>query len=104
MLPFGLRSAPKTFNAIADALCWHLHGIGIAHILHYLDDYIIVAPPQSMWSLAWHQVAWPPEAQVLSIAEKELIPIILAGLAWGAQWQGQRVTCHCDNQTVVADF
>ena len=23
-LPFGLRSAPKIFNAVADALCWYL--------------------------------------------------------------------------------
>ena len=25
MLPFGLRSAPKIFNAMADALNWYLH-------------------------------------------------------------------------------
>ena len=45
MLPFGLRSAPKIFNAVADALCWHLHRSGIPMIRHYLDDFIIVAPP-----------------------------------------------------------
>ena len=29
VLPFGLRSAPKIFNALADALQWicHFHGI-----------------------------------------------------------------------------
>jgi hypothetical protein len=47
MLPFGLRSAPKIFNAVADALAWHLHQSGISQIRHYLDDFIIVAPPQS---------------------------------------------------------
>ena len=47
MLPFGLRSAPKVFNAVADALAWHLHQQGIALIRHYLDDFIIVAPPGS---------------------------------------------------------
>ena len=25
MLPFGLRSAPKIFNTVADALNWYLH-------------------------------------------------------------------------------
>ena len=45
MLPFGLRSAPKVFNAVADALCWYLHQEGIPIVRHYLDDYIIVAPP-----------------------------------------------------------
>lgn len=48
MLPFGLRSAPKIFNALADALNWHLlHQCGIHGVKHYLDDFIIVAPPQS---------------------------------------------------------
>jgi len=45
MLPFGLRSAPKIFNAVADALNWYLHQCGIPHVLHYLDDFIIVALP-----------------------------------------------------------
>ena len=46
-LPFGLRSAPKIFNAVADALCWCLQQAGIRFILHCLDDYIIVSPPNS---------------------------------------------------------
>ena len=46
-LPFGLRSAPKIFNAVADALCWCLQQCGIQYVLHYLDDYIVVAPPDS---------------------------------------------------------
>jgi hypothetical protein len=45
MLPFGLRSAPKIFNAVADALNWHLQQAGIPLIRHYLDDYIIITPP-----------------------------------------------------------
>ena len=47
MLPFGLRLAPKIFNAVSDALNWYLHRCGIHIIRHYLDDFIIVAPPQS---------------------------------------------------------
>ena len=45
MLPFGLRSAPKIFNSLADALCWHLHQSGIANVFHYLDDFILLVPP-----------------------------------------------------------
>ena len=45
MLPFSLRSATKIFNAVADALNWYLHQAGIQHILHYLDDFIIITPP-----------------------------------------------------------
>ena len=43
MLLFGLRSAPKIFTAVADALQWILNSRGIYPLLHYLDDYILVA-------------------------------------------------------------
>ena len=43
MLPFGLRSAPKIFSAVADGLQWILVQKGITHLLHYLDDFILVA-------------------------------------------------------------
>ena len=36
-LPFGLRSAPKILNAVADTLCWCLQLAGICFVLHYLD-------------------------------------------------------------------
>ena len=42
-LPFGLCSAPKFFNAIADALQWLIEQEGTEGILHYLDDFLIVA-------------------------------------------------------------
>ena len=47
MLPFGLWSAPKIFNAIADALEWHLKSRGIVHLFHYLDDFAILGSPNS---------------------------------------------------------
>ena len=47
MLPFGLRSAPKIFNAVADALEWCLRDRGVRHIYHYLDDFIVIGPPRS---------------------------------------------------------
>ena len=43
VLPFGLRSAPKLFSAVADALQWILHKKDIEKGLHYLDDFILVA-------------------------------------------------------------
>ena len=47
MLPFGLRSAPKLFNAIADAIEWYLRQRGVQNVFHYLDDFIVVGPPDS---------------------------------------------------------
>ena len=51
-LPFGLRSAPKIFSAVADALQWILIQKGVRTVLHYLDDFIIVA---RSWSEANYQ-------------------------------------------------
>ena len=42
-LPFGLRSAPKIFNALADAVQWMAEQQGIDDIWHYLDDFITCA-------------------------------------------------------------
>ena len=47
MLPFGLRSAPKIFNALADALQWVCQHAGVQDIFHYLDDFAIVGPLES---------------------------------------------------------
>lgn len=47
MLPFGLRSAPKIFNAVADALEWCIAQKGVEYIFHYLDDFLVMGPPES---------------------------------------------------------
>jgi len=44
MLPFGLRSAPKIFTAIADALEWIVRSRGVRHVDHYLDDFVTLGP------------------------------------------------------------
>ena len=46
-LPFGLRSAPKLFNILADLLSWIAAQEGISGILHYFDDFLIIGPPHS---------------------------------------------------------
>ena len=46
-LPFGLRSAPKLFNILADLLSWILESKGVSPILHYLDDFLTMGPPSS---------------------------------------------------------
>ncbi len=45
VLPFGLRSAPKIFNAIADAMEWIAVSCGVSHLWHFLDDYITIGAP-----------------------------------------------------------
>ena len=46
-LPFGLRSAPIIFTALADALEWIVKQQGIRFLYHYLDDYITLGAPHS---------------------------------------------------------
>ena len=46
-LPFGLRLAPKILNALADALERCVAKKGVDHIYHYLDDFIVVGPPDN---------------------------------------------------------
>lgn len=46
-LPFGLRSAPKLFTAVADGLAWALACQGASNFLHYLDDYFFCSAAQS---------------------------------------------------------
>lgn len=42
LLLFGLRSAPKLFNVIADAVRFVVRSQGIQHATQYLDDSIIL--------------------------------------------------------------
>ena len=46
-MPFGLRSAPKIFDALADFLAWLLYHNRVPYIVHYLDDFLTMAPSGS---------------------------------------------------------
>ena len=62
-LPFGLRSAPKIFSAVAHTLAW------ILLQLHYLDDFLLLGQPGS--------AQWSPElAQTLQGCQELVVPIV----------------------------
>lgn len=47
-LTFGCRSSPKIFDSLSEALCWILvNNHKLPHVLHLLDDFLIVTPPSS---------------------------------------------------------
>ena len=52
-LPFGLRSAPKIFTAIADAVEWILRKVGVEAVIHYLVDILLVGAPESPECELW---------------------------------------------------
>ena len=49
--PFGLPSAPKLYNAIADGLLWVLWSWDKVEGIHYLDDFLLFGLPE-YWQCA----------------------------------------------------
>lgn len=47
VLPFGLRSAPKIFNAITSGLQWIATKRGVSFLDHFLDDFITGAASET---------------------------------------------------------
>lgn len=47
VLPFGLRSAPLLFSAVADALAWMMQQRGVGWLDHYIDDFVTAGAPNS---------------------------------------------------------
>ena len=46
-LPFGLRSSPKIFLAVADVLLWVMAQRGVVEGIHYLDDFLFAGRANS---------------------------------------------------------
>jgi len=46
-LPFGLRSAPLIFSAVADALLWIMQRKGVSWAIHYVDDFFTIGRPHT---------------------------------------------------------
>ena len=57
VLPFGLRSAPILFSAVAEALAYIIHQKGSVWMDHYLDDFVVVGPPGSYGCAQTLQIA-----------------------------------------------
>ena len=47
VLPFGARSSPKLFDNFTCALEFIMKVNGVKEVIHYLDDYFTVGPPDS---------------------------------------------------------
>jgi len=60
VLPFGLRSAPKIFSAVADAMQGIIEQKGV-EILHYLDDFLVISPSEEGCEEALFLVISPSE-------------------------------------------
>lgn len=98
----------------ADLAWWSLfleqwNGISMMSAVgNHLPAYTLTSDASGHWGCgafsgsSWFQVQWNAKSADYSIATKELIPIILAAIAWGKRWQGSTVQAWCDNAAVVA--
>ena len=59
-LPFGLSSAPKLFNFLADMLAWIARQIELSFLLHYLDDFLTIGPNFSTMPRSTYADLQPP--------------------------------------------
>ena len=56
------------------------------------------------YSWEWFNGAWSVAQQSLSIAYKELFPIVLSCYVWGGgEWRNRRIQFDCDNQSVAVN-
>ena len=49
VLLFGLLSALKIFDVVADVLEWFVSSNGVPEVFHYLDDFLVVGTPGLSW-------------------------------------------------------
>ena len=57
---------------------------------------------EAIWRCNWFQWKWSREWEEISIAPKELLPILLASATWGNICRCEIVLFRCDNQSVVS--
>ena len=73
----------------------------VAASQHFYSDALGIYGCGAWCGEEWLQLRWLSKNDLSSIAQKELIPIVLACMVWGKEWRGRLVTCHCDNMAVV---
>ena len=102
-------------NAAArgDIIWWHVfidkwNGISLAWDLGYhLPEIIVYSDASGSWGCGgyvgkdWFQYGWSVHHQDMSIASKELIPVVISAAIFGRRWSGKLVNFMVDNLAVV---
>ena len=95
-------------TARQDLSWWHVFLCiwnGVSVIPHAAPSHTITSDASGSWGCGavyknlWIQLPCPPPP--VTIAPKELAPIILAVAMWGPQGVGSKVCAQCDNMAVV---
>ena len=94
-LPFGLRSAPKIFSALADALAWIAYQHGVALQIHYLDDFFMVGPSDSpICKHYYHSFLQCCHVLGVPIAMNKLVPPCTMLTFLGIEIDSARLQCR----------
>jgi hypothetical protein len=97
--------------ARADLAWWHtfLHTWnGVSIMPPTTPPLILVSDASGSWGCGaahenlWFQLQWPESWASITIAPKELGPIVVAVTLWGPYWASKCIRCLCDNAAVVA--
>ena len=99
--------------ARADILWWHMfasewNSVSMLWDLHRLTPNVHLFSDASgswgcgaFWGSQWFHLQWPTSLQLLPIAIKELVPVVIAAAIFGQQWHGKLVQFTVDNMAVV---
>ena len=85
------------------------NGVSIVSALYKRPvDILLTTDASGKWGCGgylnrrWFQLPWNGLWQDMSIAVKELLPIVIACFVWRREMSGLHIRCRCDNSAVVA--
>lgn len=81
---------------------WLFKGVGAVSDVEVTSDAAGSIGFGAYWGTKWFNGKWALFQTDLSIAYKELFPIVVAARVWGAQWGQHRVLFRSDNLAVVS--
>ena len=106
--PIRLNNAFKSDLMWWDSFLEAWNGVSLLQsVLHRAPDHHLYTDAAgsfgcgAIWGHRWFQYRWSRAFRDEEISQQELLPIVIACMVWGRQWQGQAILCHCDNMAVV---
>ncbi len=102
-LPFGLRSAPKIFTAIANRAEWVARARGVNNVLHYLDDFFLTGATSSdECRVAMHSLLQVFEDLGVPVAQEKLEGPTTCLTFWGLEIDSSTMQLRLPTEKLAA--